>query len=238
MSDPLQPPLPPPAKGSALPQTPPPAKPAKPSGTPQVSSYTDPVSGVARAFGVPQTVTQNLIGQAQKKLLPSTVPQAAPAAQHITGAATSIAGASPPPAPLTQSKDWLTSHLAKSEAPPLSYLTHHLGSLKGPADKALGFVRDNLQGDGGPQMFGALAGLASPILKPIVGTPFGAPLIAGLYGALRGGESFAAVERLFRPAMSRLGLDVKSLVGGASPPTAPTPSNVEVAPGTATVTGG
>jgi uncharacterized protein (DUF1800 family) len=92
-------------------------------------------------------------------------------------------------------------------APPLTHVTHNLGALKGPADSVLKFVHSGLQGPEGPQRFASYASmLGQPVMEAVTATPLGAPLLAGLYGALRGGESGTAAMKLFGPLLNRLGL--------------------------------
>jgi hypothetical protein len=100
------------------------------------------------------------------------------------------------------------SVMDRLNAPPLTHFTHHLGEgIKGVVDPVLGFVQRGLSGPGGPQNFASFASLlGKPLMEPLMATPFGAPALAGLYGALRGGESAAAAHTLFAPLLKKIGL--------------------------------
>jgi hypothetical protein len=92
------------------------------------------------------------------------------------------------------------------KVPPLSRYTSNLGSFQAPADKALGWIQNQLRGPQGPQTFASFASmLGKPVVEGALNTPFGLPLLAGGYGLLRGGESFAAAKHLFGPALQRMG---------------------------------
>ena len=98
----------------------------------------------------------------------------------------------------------LTSAATRS-TPPLAHMfpeTFGSGStLGGLASGAQRMFKGN------PGLFaGALGGLAGPVVQPLLGTSFGLPLMAGLYGMTAGGESAAAAQQLFGPALKRLGL--------------------------------
>lgn len=99
---------------------------------------------------------------------------------------------------------------ATENVPPLQGVTHHLpDSLKGPVDSALGFVQKGMKqmGPQSPGMFASLMGGVAPgLTKGLLSTPVGLPVMAGLHGLLRGGESFAAAKTLFNPLLSRIGL--------------------------------
>ncbi len=75
-------------------------------------------------------------------------------------------------------------------------------AVRGPAEGALRFAQRNLQNN--PALFAQLVGgLGGSLVSPLLGTPAGLPLMAGLYGTLAGGEAGQATERFFRPVIDR-----------------------------------
>lgn len=241
VADLLQPQLPAPAGGpSMLPgptQAPPPRQKA-PGGTGwNLGSALGPgLGGLLKAPSAPSTApaagASGASGAAPAKPLwsfgtyslphPARDPMGAVKALNPGNIVGGLTGTTPPaagavPAAVPSRYDFL----AGSTGAPGTALTHHLGSFKGPADGALNFVQQQLSGEKGPQTFASFAGaLGRPLMEPIMATPFGAPVLAGLYGGLRGGESFAAAEKLFRPLLGKFGL------GGpqAPPQAAPIPA--------------
>lgn len=101
--------------------------------------------------------------------------------------------------------DLLSQAQAKMTAPPLSHFTHHLGSFKGTADSLLGAAQGFL-GDHPERTAGLVGGLLPSVVKPLMGTPFGVPAMAGLHGLLAGGQSGAAAHTYFSPLLKRLGI--------------------------------
>ena len=91
------------------------------------------------------------------------------------------------------------------DVPPGSAFTHHLGSFQGPADSLLRLVQKGVQ-DNPAAFAGYAGGLARPIVEPLLQTPVGLPVLAGLNGLLGGGESFAAADTYFRPLLKQVGL--------------------------------
>ncbi len=112
---------------------------------------------------------------------------------------------------LANSTDPRTRFLVNASGSPVSGMLSGIlpDSWKGTVDKGLGWVKNNIT----PQNFASFAGLAKPFIEPFMGAPLGALGLTGLYGALRGGESFAAAEKMFRPITDKLGLNL----GGPSP---------------------
>jgi hypothetical protein len=97
---------------------------------------------------------------------------------------------------------------ATTAHPPLSYVTGGLGQLAGPVNSGLRFVQKAIADPSGADpanrpgaaRFGSIAApLAAPLLQA---GPLGVLGLVGAYGALSGGESYAALQRMFRPVTS------------------------------------
>lgn len=90
--------------------------------------------------------------------------------------------------------------------PPLSFMTSRLGGLQGPADSILKGVQSVIKDD--PARFAGLAGGLAPGLTSglLSAGPIGMAAMPALYGALNGGESFAATNQFLKPLLPRLGL--------------------------------
>lgn len=97
---------------------------------------------------------------------------------------------------------------ATQAAPPLSYATGPLGSWKPTADAGLGYVQKAIQDAPGASPdarpgVGRFAAYSAPLMAPALeaGGPLGILGMAGLYGALAGGDSYAALRRMLAPVL-------------------------------------
>lgn len=114
--------------------------------------------------------------------------------------------ATPTPVPSETSSQYKLLAGGTQNTPPLSRFTSGLGSFAEPINGALGLAQKALQNN--PGRFAALAGtLGGGLVKPILGTPFGLPIMAGLHGLLSGGESAAGVHAYLQPLLDRLGIN-------------------------------
>lgn len=208
----LQQSLPPPAGGSMIPLGPKPTTPPAPfSGGERHSWNSTPYTGTAPANpsapAQPQSVAP--IGTSA-----ATAGAKAPVAGQTTQ--NSLLGylglpSSALPSINIPSKEQFSAAVdrlnANFAAPPLTRFTHHLGGLKGPADSVLKFIHGGLQDEKAPERFATFASLAGkPLMEPLMATPVGAPVLAGLYGMLRGGRSGMDAARFFSPILEKLGL--------------------------------
>lgn len=213
----LQPPLPAPAGGPMSPGVTP-----KPPPAPSLSQPWN-----FGTYGLPNLSNPSQWGglaAAGKSLLSPPKPQAAmgsPAPAGPVGAATGAGGRA-----IGQQAGGLVNHMFSSvssvgnplsgamaslSAPPLTHLTSGLGSFKGIADRGLNFIQDNIKGPDGAQRFASgVAMLGGGLTKGLMETPFAAPALAGLYGALggRGVQGAADAAMLARPLAGKLGLKI------------------------------
>lgn len=97
---------------------------------------------------------------------------------------------------------------ATQQAPPLSHVTGALGSWKPTADAALGYVQKAIKDEPGASPddrpgVGRFATYSAPLMKPMLDAagPAGILGMAGLYGTLAGGDSYAALRRMLRPLL-------------------------------------
>lgn len=77
-------------------------------------------------------------------------------------------------------------------------LSGTVNSVMGAAQSAF---KDNPAG-----FAGLVGGLGKPLVEPLMSTPFGLPVMSGLYGATVGGPSFGAAYTYFKPVLDKLNL--------------------------------
>lgn len=204
-----------------IPATPAPVGPLKPPTNMTPPTPTTPGSAVAGGHGVrvPAPVTAPAPTATLAPPQPAATPTA-PAPRPVP--ATPIA---PPPPAQTQNPiaaarqampwlDGLTSRvqslgeravMADPNRPPLvgAGLTANLPEgIRGPAEGLLGMAQRGFQNN--PGMFAqVVGGMGKPLVSPLLNTPAGMPMMAGLYGMLTGGESGDAAYQYFKPVIDK-----------------------------------
>lgn len=132
-----------------------------------------------------------------------------PAGHLASQGAQGVAGA------VTRGVNTLAGHASPYQAmsratettPPLTGMTSGLpDTLRQPVNSALGFLQEGVKYMQPQGFAGVLGGLAPGLTKGLLSTPVGLPALAALHGLLRGGESFAAANTLFRPLLKRVGM--------------------------------